>query len=128
MRSWARIAAVAGALTVATAACGGSGKPAVKPSAESSTPAGKTGQVSIKNIAFRPQAITVAAGTAVTWTNDDELPHTVTAGDPNDAPTGQFDGPLETKGSSFTFAFPTVGTFKYYCKVHPQMTGTVTVS
>lgn len=124
MSRWTRIVAAAAMLSLA--ACGGSDDSGGKPSGSPS--AGANNQIDVRNIAFRPQAVSVAVGTVVTWTNNDDVPHTVTAGKPDDAPSGEFDAPLETKGATFTFSFSKAGTFAYYCKVHPQMTGTVTVA
>lgn len=126
MAGWIRIAAGGLALAAGLAACGGSGDKGGTPTGSPSQQ--QPNQVEVRNIAFRPQEVAVKAGTVVTWTNKDDLPHTVTAGKPDDAPSGEFDGPLETNGSTFTFSFSKAGTFAYYCKVHPQMTGTVTVT
>ena len=75
----------------------------------------------IKNFDFAPMAITVAAGTTVSWTNKDGEPHTVTSLD------GLFrSGALDT-GDSFSFKFDKPGVYKYLCSIHPRMTATVTV-
>jgi plastocyanin len=74
---------------------------------------------------FAPPAITVAAGTTVTWTNDDHFTHSV-----------QFlDGGLPAEpqvmdpGASTSFTFATPGTYHYQCHLHPQdMQGSVVVS
>jgi plastocyanin len=79
--------------------------------------------VAIDNFAFAPQTVTVAAGTAVTWTNHDDEPHTVVS---DDNPSLFKSGGLDTDDTfSFTFAKP--GTYKYHCSIHPRMTGTVVV-
>jgi plastocyanin len=68
----------------------------------------------------------VATGTTVTWTSiDDATDHTITSGAPM-APEGKFDGRVARAGT-FSHTFKEVGTFAYYCKVHPTMVGTVTV-
>jgi plastocyanin len=69
-------------------------------------------QVDIKNIAYAPKEIHVAAGGTVTWTNDDALQHTVTADD------GSFDSGLFDQGGTFTQEFDTPGTYAYYCTPH----------
>ena len=79
--------------------------------------------VNIDNFAFGPAAITVAAGTKVTWTNRDDEPHTVTSADD---PKLFRSAALDT-GDSFSFTFDKPGTYKYFCSIHPQMTGTVVV-
>lgn len=86
--------------------------------------------VSLKNLAFSPNAITVRVGTTVTWMNDETgaVPHTVTSGSPN-APSGMFDSGTLNPGQSFQFTFSTPGTFPYFCRIHgASMTGVVTVT
>ncbi len=83
---------------------------------------GKTMTISIKNFAFNPPNATVAAGTTVTWVNDDQAPHTVTADD------GAFDSGTLQPGQSYSFTFDKAGTYAYHCDIHPDMTATVTVS
>ncbi len=74
---------------------------------------------SIANLSFNPGEITVATGSAVAWTNDDSVPHTVTAVD------GAFDSGIFDPGASFSFTFTQPGTFAYLCQLHPQMQATV---
>ena len=81
--------------------------------------------VNVQNFAFDPPNITVAPGTTVTWVNNDQAPHTVTATDP----AGAFDSGTLQPGQSFSFTFTQPGTtYAYYCAIHPSMTGTVTVT
>ena len=81
-----------------------------------------TQTVTIADLAFAPTDLTVSAGTAVTWTNNDSTTHTATADD------GSFDCGLINPGKSFTFTFATAGTFSYHCKIHPSMVAKITVS
>jgi plastocyanin len=83
---------------------------------------GETMTVSIKNFAFDPPNATVAPGTTVTWVNNDQVPHTVTAND------GAFDSGTLQPGQSYSFAFDKPGTYAYHCNIHPDMTATVAVS
>jgi plastocyanin len=83
-----------------------------------------TDKVVIQDFAFSPASITVKKGTTVTWTNQDSVAHTVTE---TDNQTGPKSGNL-AKGQSYTFTFDTAGTFKYDCSIHPNMTGSVTVT
>jgi plastocyanin len=73
---------------------------------------------------FAPAAITVKAGTTVTFTNNDNFPHTVQLLDPTpDTPR-----PLDL-GKSVTITFSTPGLVHYQCSLHPQnMQGTVLVT
>ena len=75
----------------------------------------------IANFAFGPPTITVHAGTAVTWTNSDDDPHTVVA----DA--GAFKSKALDTGDTFTQTFSTPGTYSYHCSLHPYMVGKVVV-
>lgn len=79
-------------------------------------------QVNIDGFAFVPAALTVTAGTAVTWTNRDEEPHTVAASD------GSFHSPGMGTGATFTHTFSAPGKFEYVCSIHPMMHGTVVVT
>lgn len=78
--------------------------------------------VHIKMFKFTPAALTVKAGTTVTFINDDTDAHTVTAVDKT------FDsGGLDTN-DKWTHTFAKAGTYSYFCAVHPYMKGAVTVT
>ena len=83
-----------------------------------------TNSVSINNFKFSPSSITVKKGTTVTWTNNDSVGHTVTETDGKDGPKSSD----LNQGQSFSFTYNTVGTFKYHCSIHTNMTGSVTVT
>jgi plastocyanin len=77
--------------------------------------------VEIDNFTFSPSTLTVSVGTKVTWTNEDDIPHTV------NATTQAFkSGALDTD-ETFSFTFTTPGTYQYFCALHPHMTGTIVV-
>lgn len=82
------------------------------------------GTIAIKNYAFAPASTTVAAGTTVTWVNEDSVPHTVTT----KSGPASFDSGQIASGASYSVIFKTAGTYSYYCIDHPQMVGTVTVT
>jgi plastocyanin len=84
--------------------------------------AGKTQVVVIENFTFNPDALTVPAGTEVTWENKDDIPHTVTSDDKK-----TFASSLLDTGDRFTYTFTKPGTFSYFCSVHPMMTAKVVV-
>jgi plastocyanin len=86
--------------------------------ASQEVPAGAT-TVRIVNLAFDPAQVTIATGTAVSWVNEDSVPHTVTSTD--DA----FDSGIFDPGANFTWTFDQPGSFPYACQLHPQMQGTV---
>ena len=79
------------------------------------------------NTCYLPYNLEVAAGTAVTWTNDDTVAHTVSSGT-TDGLTGLFDSGLVMPEAAFEYVFEEAGTYDYYCIVHPWMAGIVTVS
>ena len=78
-------------------------------------------QVTIEQFKFTPAALTVPVGTTVTWTNKDGTIHTVTS------TTKVFASEGLDQGGSFSYTFTTPGSYPYFCKLHPRMTGTVTV-
>ncbi len=92
-------------------------------SAPTTTAAGSPASVSIASEAFNPSSLVVAAGTTVTWTNNDPIGHTVTS---TAGPVNFGSGTLGT-GSTFSFTFTQVGTYEYHCSIHTYMTGTITV-
>jgi plastocyanin len=88
--------------------------------------AGNTGspdpsQIAIKNFMFSPSSLTIKAGTAVTWINKDEEPHTVVSD------TGLFRSAAVDTNETFAFKFDKPGTYRFVCSIHPQMVGTIVV-
>ncbi len=82
-----------------------------------------TAVVIIQNFRFEPTILTVAVGTVVIWTNRDPVPHTATS-----RSAGTFDtGPIE-QDQSKAVTLTEAGTFDYFCAIHPEMTGTITVT
>jgi plastocyanin len=77
--------------------------------------------VQIGNFTFKAQVLTVKPGTTVTWTNADDIPHTVTSNN------GVFKSKVLDSGDKFSFTFAKVGQFGYFCSLHPHMTGTIIV-
>jgi len=84
-------------------------------------PSAANGAVKIDNFAFGPQAITVPIGTTVTWTNNDDIPHTAVSTD------GVFKSKVMDTDEKFSYTFTNAGTYPYYCTIHPKMTGQVVV-
>lgn len=85
--------------------------------------------------AYSPNPIEIVRGQTVLWTNEDSGFHTVTSGGVNDPNTGilfdsELTGPtmLSSKGKTFSYQFDVPGIFQYYCILHPEMVGTVTVT
>lgn len=73
---------------------------------------------------FEPGSLTVAPGTTVTWTNEDNFAHTVTAEE--GAPASFDSGDLEGD-ATFEQTFEKAGTYPYVCEIHPAMSGEVVV-
>ena len=84
--------------------------------------AAPTVAISIDNFTFKPQTLTVKAGTTVTWTNKDDIPHGIASASGAFAKSKALD-----TDDSFSFTFTTAGTFDYFCSLHPHMVGKVIV-
>jgi plastocyanin len=84
-------------------------------------PAAANAEVKIDNFSFGPETLTVTVGTTVTWTNRDDIPHTVVSTD------GVFKSKVRDTDEKFSYTFAKAGTYPYYCSVHPKMTGKVVV-
>ncbi len=81
----------------------------------------ETTEVKIDNFSFGPGTLTVPVGTTVTWTNRDDIPHTVVSTD------GVFKSKVLDTDEKFSFTFSKAGTYPYFCSIHPKMTGKVIV-
>jgi len=84
-------------------------------------PAAPNVEVIIDNFSFAPQTLTVPVGATVTWTNRDDIPHTVVSTD------GAFKSKVRDTDEKFSYTFTKAGTYSYFCSVHPKMTGKVIV-
>jgi len=113
VRFWPLLVAAAAGLAVGSLTAG-------RPDAQS--PAA----VTIKTFQFAPNPLAVKAGTAVTWTNEDEIRHTVASGSPASR-DDRFGAPLPDKGATYRFTFTEPGTYPYFCERHPNMRGEVRV-
>jgi plastocyanin len=77
--------------------------------------------VKIDNFTFAPQRVTVKAGSTVTWTNHDDIPHALAS------TTKAFKSKALDTDDKFSFTFTTAGVYEYFCSLHPHMTGTIVV-
>jgi plastocyanin len=77
--------------------------------------------INLYGMAFSPATLTVKAGTAITWNNNDNTVHTITADD------NSFDSGNLAVGKTFVRVFPTAGSYPYHCTFHSVMTGTIVV-
>jgi plastocyanin len=79
-------------------------------------------EIKIDNFSFGPMTVTVAAGTTITWTNDDDVPHTVVSEDHTTFKSRALD-----TGEKFSYTFTKPGEYPYFCSVHPKMTAKIVV-
>jgi plastocyanin len=121
--SGTRLAVVDSSLDGAAPAMGGHAGMDIHsmPASAAAATAGATSEVNIDNFAFAPTATTVKGGTTVTWTNRDDIPHTV------DSSEGKFRSAALDTNDKFQFRFTAPGEYKYFCRIHPKMTGSVLV-
>jgi amicyanin len=105
-----------------TVARGENASPALaQPAAAAASAEVRVVEVKIDNFKFGPEALTVPVGTTVTWTNRDDIPHTVVSTD------GAFKSKVLDTDEKFSFTFAKAGTYDYFCSIHPKMTGKVIV-
>jgi plastocyanin len=76
--------------------------------------------ITIDNFTFAPQELTLKVGDSVTWTNHDDIPHTIVS-------AGKFRSKTLDTDGTFSFTFTTAGDYKYFCSLHPHMTGMIKV-
>jgi len=112
---------VATPLPVTTGLVAATASPSPKPT---TTPQTTVTTVHISGFAFVPATLTVLPGTQITWVNDDDAPHTVTAVGSNQA---LFQSQTLRKGDEFQYTFGSVGTVDYICSIHPSMHGKIVV-
>jgi plastocyanin len=79
-------------------------------------------QVVVDNFSFAPAMAAVAVGSTVTWTNRDDVPHNIVSTDQ------KFKSPVLDTDEQFSHTFDAPGTYKYFCSIHPKMTGQVVVA
>jgi plastocyanin len=87
---------------------------------------GGNASVTIRTFQFRPTPVEVRAGTRVTWTNQDDILHTITSGTPESRDL-RFEAPLDGKGASAAVTFAQAGIYPYFCDRHPSMRGEIRV-
>ena len=94
----------------------------IPPAASQPNESGTKYQITINNFTFTPTTVAIPLGAKVTWTNNDDEPHTVVSTN-NAFPHS----PALDTGESFSHTFAKAGTYEYYCSVHPKMAGKVVV-
>jgi len=94
---------------------------AAPPGSSAKAPQPTSAEVKVDNFSFGPASLSVAVGTTVTWTNRDDIPHTVVSTDK------VFKSKVLDTDEKFSFTFDKAGTYPYFCSIHPKMTGSVVV-
>ena len=114
---------VAGFVSISSVFAGGPAVPGVpgRVAAGASEPQAQNAEVKIDNFSFTPASITVAVGTTITWTNRDDIPHTVVSDDK------VIKSKVLDTDEKFSYTFSKPGTYPYFCSIHPKMTGKVIV-
>lgn len=77
--------------------------------------------VTIDNLAFNPNTLTISNGTTITWKNNENVGHNVVADN------GLFSSGILSKGQNFSYTFTSSGTYNYSCSIHPSMRGKIIV-
>ena len=77
-------------------------------------------KVTIDNFTFAPAELKVKVGDTVTWTNHDDIPHTVVS-------AGKYRSKTMDTDDAYSFTFTAAGDYKYFCSLHPHMTGMIKV-
>jgi plastocyanin len=90
-------------------------------------PSPKPAAVAIKVFQFQPNRLEVKTGASVTWTNGDDIEHTVTSGTP-ERPDGRFNSVLPGKGTTARVTFTEAGNYPYFCHRHQSMRGEIRVN
>lgn len=111
-----------------------------EPTASEPSQAADTVPATISNFAFEPEVLELEEGQTVTWTNEDDIAHTVTSGrakkqgvpgvseDRDAAPDGTFDSGTMELDDTFEFTFDESGTYTYFCAIHAGMSARIVVS
>jgi plastocyanin len=84
--------------------------------------AANASMVDFKNLAYTPDSVEIPVGATVTWTNNDTVPHTVTAKDRDVLQSGTL-----KPGDTYSKTFDQPGTYDYFCEFHANMKGTIVV-
>ena len=140
MNKWPALLLALCALALPLAGCGGDddddggGNGGATTSQQDTAPAGggaedpggegQVVKVEIGDNFFEPKDAKVKAGATVEWTNEGNLPHTVTK---EDGPGGEFDSGNVEPGGKFEETFDSPGKIAYVCEIHPGQSGTLTV-
>jgi plastocyanin len=121
----AALVALLVAIAIPLVGCGGGGgtdSTSAATSGSASASSAKQPAVTIVDYTYEPATISVPAGTAVEFSNEDSTPHTATSKQSGAFETGSID-----TGKSAKVILEKPGTYAYYCAFHPFMKGSITV-
>lgn len=119
----APVAALAVAAALAAGGCGSSNPAHARASGAAPAAAGSVSAGdAIAQYAYSPATLRVRTGGTITFTNDDQTPHTATADN------GSFDSGSIAQGQKKTLSFTKPGTYSFHCAFHAFMHGTVVVA
>ena len=91
------------------------------PGSSAKAPEPATAEVKVDNFSFGPATLTVTVGTTVSWTNRDDIPHTIVSTEK------VFKSKVLDTDEKFSYTFTKAGSYPYFCSIHPKMTGSVVV-
>ena len=111
------------AVLVAATTFGAAAPGSVRGGFAATPPKAQAPGIKIDNFSFGPAVLTVSVGSTVTWTNRDDIPHTVVS---TDEPKVFKSNVLDTN-EKFSFTFTKAGTYPYFCSIHPNMIGKIIV-
>lgn len=118
---------------VALASCSSGSSPKASTSPSPTQPAFQrpvTVTITVTSAGFQPPSLVAAPGTNVIWIQADKTPnaqHAIASGS-SGHPDGKFSSPALKDGASFTVVLRTAGTYPYYDRLHPQLSGQFVVS
>jgi plastocyanin len=90
------------------------------------SPARAQDGVTVQFFQFKPSRIEIKAGTRLTWTNQDDITHTVTSRTPEQR-DGRFELPLDGRGATGSVRLGQSGVYPYFCSRHQSMRGEIRV-
>jgi len=77
--------------------------------------------VVVDNFSFAPATTSVSVGSTITWTNRDDVPHNIVSTEQ------KFKSPVLDTDEQFSHRFDAPGSYRYFCSIHPKMTGRIVV-
>lgn len=83
-------------------------------------------KISINKSDFQPDTLEIKKGESVTWVNQDGSQHVISS-DQEESGVPKFLSSNLNKGDSFTYTFNTKGTYKYHCRINPNLKGVLII-